>query len=121
MSNPSPRELAQLIAQGFEQSSEMSLAKAITAELRKLGQGRYASEEIAFSVEDAVLRHLLSIEPEVLPFRIRGKRLIGKGRTGEIDDPDTIFARMVHGLAPKLLGELVKLSRTSSKSFARPL
>jgi hypothetical protein len=110
MSAPSPRELAELTVQGFDKSSELPLAKAITAVLRKLGEGKYRSEEIAFSVEDAVLRHLLTIEAEVLPFRIRGKHLIGKGRTGEIDDRDTVVAKTVHGLAPQLLDALVNLT-----------
>jgi hypothetical protein len=34
----------------------------------------------------------------------------GKERTGEVDDPDTVVAKMVHGLAPQLLDTLVKLT-----------
>lgn len=110
MNSSSPRDLAQLIVQGFDRRSELSLAKALTAVLRKLGESRYKSEEIAFNMEDAVLRHLRSFEEESLPFRIRDKRLIGKERTGEIDDPDTVVAKIVQGLAPVLLNELVKLT-----------
>jgi hypothetical protein len=110
MITPSPLELAQLVVKEFDRHSELSLDKMLTAVLRKLGEGRYKSEEIAFNVEDAVLRHLLSFEEESLPFRIRGKRLVGKERTGEIDDPDTVIAKMVHGLFPLLLDALVKLT-----------
>ena len=110
MNTFSPRELAQLVVREFDRRSELSLDKMLTAVLRKLGENRYKSEEIAFNVEDAVLRHLLSFEEEALPFRIRGKRLVGKERTGEIDDPDTVIAKMVQGLAPLLLDALVKLT-----------
>jgi hypothetical protein len=64
----------------------MSLNRALTEALRNLGEGRYESEEIAFKLEDAVLQHLLSSEEEPLPFRLCGKRLVGKSRAGEIYD-----------------------------------
>jgi hypothetical protein len=110
MNTPSPRELAQLIVEEFDCRSELSLAKALIGVLRKLGESRYKSEELAFNVEDAVLRHLLSFEEESLPFRIRDKRLIGKERAGANDDPDTLVAKMVYGLAPLVLDALVKLT-----------
>jgi len=110
MNTPSPRELAQLVVKEFDCRSELSLAKALTGVLRKLGESRNKSEEIAFGAEDAVLRHLLSLEEESLPFRIRDKRLIGKERAGANDDPDTLVAKMVYGLAPLVLDALVKLT-----------
>src|SRR6266700_233182 len=110
MSSPTPRELADLIVKNFERRSELSLGKALTTVLRILGAGRFKSEEIALNVEDAVLRHLLNFEEESLPFRINGRRLVGKERTGEIDGAGTIIAKMVQGLAPHLLDALVRLT-----------
>jgi restriction endonuclease Mrr len=88
------------------------LDRALIALLRGLGLERFKSEEIAWKVEDAVLRRLRERPPEGLPFRLcdGGKRLVGKARTRAADTPEIVFARNAEALASDLLDTLLGIT-----------
>jgi hypothetical protein len=112
MSTPSPRELADRLIAEFDRNSEVGLDRALTEILRDLGFGRFNSEEMAYKFENTVLKDLQNRDREDLPFRLcdAGRRLVGKARSSALDNPDTIFARRVEGLARLLLDRLLTLT-----------
>lgn len=112
MTTPPPRELADRLVVEFDRHAEVRLDYALVALLRTIGLERFKSEEIAWKVEDGVLRILRERPPEDLPFRLcdGGKRLVGKARSGASDSPDIAFARNAEGLASQLLDTLLGLT-----------
>lgn len=112
MDVPSPNDLAVRILDGFDRRVEVRLDRALAKLLRDNGFGRFESEEIAFKVEDAVLKRLRDYQPETLPFRLcdGGKRLVGKARISSNDNPETTFARSAEALASKILDALLELT-----------
>jgi hypothetical protein len=112
VNTPSPHDLAIRLVDGFDRHAEVRLDRALAALLRGDGFERFRSEETAWKVEDAVLRHLSEYQPENLPFRLcdGGKRLVGKARGGANDNPDTTFARSAEALASQVLDALLELT-----------
>lgn len=112
MTTPSPRELADRLVAEFDRHKEIRLDHALIALLRSIGLGRFKSEEVAWKVEDAVLRSLLERQAEDLPFRLceGDRRLAGKARISARDNPETAFARSAEKLSSQLLNILLGLT-----------
>lgn len=119
MITPSPSELTDRLIAGFDGRAEVRLDRALIGLLRGLGLERFKSEEIAWKVEDAVLRRLRERPPEGLPFRLcdGGKRLVGKARTCAADTSEIVFARNAEALASDLLDTLLGILPATSRLF----
>jgi hypothetical protein len=108
-------ELAARLANNqFDTFSTMKLDRALVNILRAEGVGKFRSEEVAFQMEDAVLRHLEKYSPQELPFLLKqgGKWLVGKSRLGQRDTPETIAARSAYTIAGDLLDALLNVTST---------
>lgn len=112
MNTPSPKDIAILLIDGFDRRAEVRLDRSITKVLRSLGVEPYKSDDIAYTIESAVLNRLREYQPEDLPFRLcdGGKRLVGKVRQSAFDNPDTIFARNAEALASNILDALCEIT-----------
>ena len=108
------RELAARLVALFDKTSTTTLDRALTGIMRAEGAGKFRSEEIAFEMEDAVLRQLQKYPPEELPFLVKdgGHRLVGKSRSGEHDSPDTIAAKSAYAIFSDLLKALLVVTPT---------
>lgn len=103
------RELAARLVAQFDKGSTTKLDRALINILRAEGLGKFRSEEIAFQMEDAVLRYLEKYPPQEVPFLLKnnGKRLVGKSRSGERDSPEMVAARRAYAIS----GDFVKAGR----------
>ena len=112
VTTPSPRELADSLVAAFDRDAEVRLDRALIELLRMSGLERFKSAEMAWKVEDAVLRLLQERQPEDLPFRFcdGGERLVGKARIGARDNPDTTFAKNAERLSGPILNALLDIT-----------
>jgi Restriction endonuclease len=112
MNSPSPHELAERLIAEFDRKSAVSLDRALTEVLRKLGFPKFKADDMAFGIENSVRHDLQNREPEGLPFRVcdGGRRLVGKSRIGGFDNPEVVFAKHAESIAVALLGSLLTLT-----------
>jgi hypothetical protein len=112
VTTPTPRELSDRLVAEFDRQAELRLDRALIGLLRSMGLTRYKSEEVAWKLEDAVLRIILARHPEELPFRFceGSRRLIGKARIGAHDNRETVLAKNAESLSPQLLKALLSLT-----------